>query len=41
MNAALILNLIHPKNKKYFTDSRENDFKLLSQLAYEGLSKIS
>ncbi len=28
-----------PKNKKYFTDSRENDFKLLSQLAYEGLSK--
>ncbi|PZU89051.1 MAG: DNA polymerase III subunit alpha [Chryseobacterium sp.] len=28
-----------PKNKKHFTDSRENDFKLLSQLAYEGLSK--
>ncbi len=28
-----------PKNKKYFTDSRENDFKLLKQLAYEGLCK--
>jgi DNA polymerase-3 subunit alpha len=27
-----------PKNKKYYTDSKENDFKLLSQLAYEGLS---
>ncbi|RZJ78905.1 MAG: PHP domain-containing protein, partial [Chryseobacterium sp.] len=26
-----------PKNKKHFTDSRENDFKLLRQLAYEGL----
>lgn len=26
-----------PKNKKYFTDSKENDFKLLRQLAYEGL----
>jgi DNA-directed DNA polymerase III PolC len=26
-----------PKNKQYFTDSRENDFKLLTQLAYEGL----
>jgi len=26
-----------PKNKKYYTDSRENDFKLLKQLAYEGL----
>lgn len=26
-----------PKNKKHYTDSRENDFKLLSQLAYEGL----
>ncbi|WP_407503306.1 DNA polymerase III subunit alpha [Elizabethkingia miricola] len=28
-----------PKNKKYYTDSKENDFKLLSQLAYEGLAK--
>lgn len=28
-----------PKNKKYFTDSKENDFKLLRQLAYEGLNK--
>ncbi|MBW8523526.1 DNA polymerase III subunit alpha [Chryseobacterium chendengshani] len=28
-----------PKNKKHFTDSRENDFKLLKQLAYEGLIK--
>ncbi|WBS74096.1 DNA polymerase III subunit alpha [Elizabethkingia meningoseptica] len=27
-----------PKNKKHFTDNRENDFKLLKQLAYEGLS---
>lgn len=26
-----------PKNKKHYTDSRENDFKLLSHLAYEGL----
>lgn len=26
-----------PKNKQHFTDSRENDFKLLTQLAYEGL----
>ena len=26
-----------PKNKKHFTDSKENDFTLLSQLAYEGL----
>jgi len=26
-----------PKNKKYYTDSKENDFKLLSKLAYEGL----
>jgi DNA-directed DNA polymerase III PolC len=26
-----------PKNKQYYTDSRENDFKLLTQLAYEGL----
>ncbi|MBW3524707.1 DNA polymerase III subunit alpha [Chryseobacterium sp. NKUCC03_KSP] len=26
-----------PKNKQFFTDSRENDFKLLTQLAYEGL----
>lgn len=26
-----------PKNKKHYTDSKENDFKLLSQLAYTGL----
>ncbi|MBD8082854.1 DNA polymerase III subunit alpha [Chryseobacterium caseinilyticum] len=26
-----------PKNKQHFTESRENDFKLLTQLAYEGL----
>jgi len=26
-----------PKNKQYYTDSRESDFKLLTQLAYEGL----
>ncbi len=26
-----------PKNKQHFTDSRENDFKLLTELAYEGL----
>ncbi|MGO4708861.1 DNA polymerase III subunit alpha [Chryseobacterium sp. 2TAF14] len=26
-----------PKNKKHYTDSKENDFKLLSQLAYKGL----
>lgn len=26
-----------PKNKKYFTDSKKNDFKLLKQLAYKGL----
>ncbi|AZB28335.1 DNA polymerase III subunit alpha [Chryseobacterium balustinum] len=28
-----------PKNKKHFTDSKENDFKLLVKLAYEGLTK--
>ncbi|MBW8522143.1 DNA polymerase III subunit alpha [Chryseobacterium chendengshani] len=28
-----------PKNKRFFTDSRENDFKLLTKLAYEGLEK--
>ncbi|WP_375181246.1 DNA polymerase III subunit alpha [Chryseobacterium sp.] len=28
-----------PKNKKFYTDSKENDFKLLSQLAYEGLKR--
>jgi error-prone DNA polymerase len=28
-----------PKNKKFFTDSKENDFKLLKELAYEGLSR--
>ena len=27
-----------PKNKKHFTDNRGNDFKLLKQLAYEGLN---
>lgn len=26
-----------PKNKQFFTDSRESDFKLLTKLAYEGL----
>ncbi|WP_312822834.1 DNA polymerase III subunit alpha [Epilithonimonas sp.] len=26
-----------PKNKKHYTDSKENDFRLLSRLAYEGL----
>ncbi|MEA1848928.1 DNA polymerase III subunit alpha [Chryseobacterium sp. MHB01] len=26
-----------PKNKKYFTDSKEQDFELLRQLAFEGL----
>lgn len=28
-----------PKNKKHFTDSKENDFKLLIKLAYEGLTR--
>lgn len=28
-----------PRNKKHFTDSRENDFELLKNLAYQGLSK--
>lgn len=28
-----------PKNKKYFTDSKEQDFELLTQLAFEGLKK--
>lgn len=28
-----------PKNKKHYTDSKENDFKLLSKLAYEGLAR--
>lgn len=28
-----------PKNKKHFTDSKENDFKLLVKLAYEGLAR--
>lgn len=28
-----------PKNKKHYTDSRENDFELLTKLAYEGLRK--
>lgn len=28
-----------PKNKKYFTDSKASDFKLLSKLAYEGLTE--
>ncbi|MCQ4142012.1 DNA polymerase III subunit alpha [Chryseobacterium sp. EO14] len=28
-----------PKNKKYYTDSKENDFKLLKQLAYKGLQQ--
>jgi len=28
-----------PKNKKHFTDSKENDFELLRQLAYEGLTR--
>lgn len=28
-----------PKNKKYFTDSKENDFKLLKELARKGLEE--
>ncbi len=28
-----------PRNKKHFTDSRENDFQLLRKLAYEGLNR--
>ncbi|UPQ77075.1 DNA polymerase III subunit alpha [Chryseobacterium nepalense] len=28
-----------PKNKKHYTDSKENDFKLLKQLAYKGLQQ--
>ncbi|KFF00680.1 DNA polymerase III subunit alpha [Chryseobacterium formosense] len=28
-----------PKNKKYYTENKENDFKLLKKLAYEGLDK--
>lgn len=28
-----------PKNKKFFTESKESDFELLSMLAYEGLKK--
>ena len=28
-----------PKNKKYYTENKENDFKLLKKLAYEGLEK--
>jgi len=28
-----------PKNKKYYTDCKENDFKLLKKLTYEGLSR--
>lgn len=28
-----------PKNKKHFTDSKKNDFKMLEKLAYEGLSR--
>lgn len=28
-----------PKNKKFFTESKESDFELLSKLAYEGLKK--
>jgi DNA polymerase-3 subunit alpha len=28
-----------PKNKKFYTESKENDFTLLSQLAYEGLAR--
>jgi DNA polymerase-3 subunit alpha len=45
-NTKYIVNTCHfdfdfstPKNKKHFTDSRENDSKLLKKLAYEGLSK--
>jgi len=30
-------NFETPKNKQYFTDSRETDFKLLTRLAYKGL----
>lgn len=28
-----------PKNKKHYTESKENDLKLLYQLAYEGLAR--
>lgn len=28
-----------PRNKKFYTDSRENDFGLLTKLAYEGLKR--
>jgi len=28
-----------PKNKKHYTGSKDNDFKLLTQLAYEGLTQ--
>lgn len=28
-----------PRNKKFYTDSRENDFELLTKLAYEGLMR--
>lgn len=45
-NTKYIINSCHfdfdfstPKNKKHFTDSRENDFELLKKLAYQGLSK--
>jgi len=45
-NTKYIVNTCHfdfdfstPKNKKHFTDSKENDFELLKKLAYEGLSK--
>ena len=35
-----VLNLIlKPQKQKHFTDSKENDFLLLKQLAYEGLHK--
>ncbi len=32
-------DFLTPKNKKYFTDSRENDYTLLRQLAFEGLER--
>lgn len=33
------LDFSTPKNKKYYTDSKQNDFKLLKQLAYKGLKQ--
>lgn len=32
-------NFSTPKNKKYFTESKENDLKLITRLAYKGLTQ--